>query len=262
MQNTRLMTFVSTLAGSILLLFMYSLPAQAQTQWEWLQPGLAYTVIPIESSNSLGKLHAFRFDLQDYQLQLTLAQDIDRKAASIHQLARSQNALLAINGGFFTPDRQLLGLRIQDSVEVSPLKKTSWWGVFYIKNNKPHIVAQRQYRSSQHIELAVQSGPRLVINGRIPSLKPGLAERSVICIDPQQRVILAATQHAPISTTDLAEILHKSAQRDGLGCENALNLDGGHSTQLFADIDKFRLNITGFSAITDALVVSPKDTNS
>jgi uncharacterized protein YigE (DUF2233 family) len=261
MQNSEVMTFLSTLAASILLLVMHSLPAQAQTQWKVLQPGLAYAVIPIEAANSEGELHAFRFDLQDYRLRLILARDIDRKAASVRQLARSQNALLAINGGFFTPDRQLLGLRIQDSVEVSPLKKTSWWGVFYIKNNKPHIVAQRQYRGNQHIELAVQSGPRLVINGRIPSLKPGLADRSVICIDQQQRVILAATQQAPISTTELAEILRKPTRENGLDCQNALNLDGGHSTQLFADIDKFRLSIAGFSAITDALVVMPKDTN-
>jgi exopolysaccharide biosynthesis protein len=44
----------------------------------------------------------------------------------------------------------------------------------------------------------------------------------------------------------------------GLGCMNALNLDGGSSTQLYAKTQDFSLSIPSFSAVTDAVVVVPK----
>ncbi|NKB46269.1 MAG: phosphodiester glycosidase family protein [Legionellales bacterium] len=235
----------------------FSLPAYAQTQWQVLQPGLEYAAIALKTEQASGKLHAFRFQLTDYQLHLAFAQDLKRKATTVRQLATHQRALVAINGGFFSPDHTMLGLRIQDGHQLSPLQATSWWGVFYIKKGKPRIVSQRQYHANDQINLAIQSGPRLLINGRIPKLKPGLAERSVICIDHKQRILLAITQNVPITTEDLAEQLRQPTHKGGLGCYQALNLDGGHSSQLFAHVDQFRLSITGFSAVTDALIVLP-----
>ena len=141
---------------------------------------------------------------------------------------------------------------------VSPFKSISWWGVFYIINGKPHIVAARNYRYSRNISFAIQTGPRLINNGKILPLKPGAAQRSAIGILPNNQVIILVTQDMRITTTQLAKIMQRPIKQGGLGCIYAINLDGGSSTQLYANINKFKLNLTSFAMVADTVLVSPR----
>ncbi len=242
----------------VLLLMVCSVQAKT-TQWQMLQPGLDYTSLSLANENSNGVLHAFKVNLQDYQLDLVFAQDHQAATASVSSLAKKSDALLAINGGFFTPQSQPLGLRIKNAKVRNPLKPTSWWGVFYVEDNQAHVASQKQYaQHRKQVNFAVQAGPRLVVDGRIPKLKAGNAERSAVCVLPNNNVILVATQNAYISTTDLAIILKRSQAQGGLGCRNALNLDGGHSTQLYAQVGGFKLNVANLSLVTDAIIVKAK----
>ena len=106
--------------------------------------------------------------------------------------------------------------------------------------------------------MAVQRGPRLVVNGSIPKLKPSIAERSAICVNGKGEVLIAATENLLIQPKDFAEHLRKSEGQGGLGCKTALNLDGGRSTQIFADIDSFHLNVSGINTVANAVAVYPK----
>lgn len=226
------------------------------TQWEEISPGLEYAKLPLPSISSYGKLHAFKINLQQYRMDLVLAKDYKKSASSAQKLARKSDAIIAINGGFFSPELKPLGLRIQNGRVRSHLKNTSWWGVFYINsNNLPHIVSQKRFRNSSNIEFAVQAGPRLVINNKIPNLRAGFAQRSALGITPTGEVVLVATENAPVSTTQLAEIMRRPEAEGGLACPNALNLDGGKSTQLYAKFDNFYLNIPNFSAVTDVIAI-------
>ena len=51
-----------------------------------------------------------------------------------------------------------------------------------------------------------------------------------------------------MTTRELAKML----KAPPLSCIDAINLDGGSSSQLFAHINSFRLNVHGFSNISDA----------
>jgi exopolysaccharide biosynthesis protein len=76
----------------------------------------------------------------------------------------------------------------------------------------------------------------LIVNGKILStLKPGLDSR-----------------------TAMAKTMVASQIEGGLGCINALNLDGGSSTQLYAKYGNFNLKVAGYSAVTDAILVLPR----
>lgn len=227
--------------------------------WQALQSGLDYTTIPIEDANNLpGKLHAFRIDLTQYQLNLGTASDLARNSASAQMFGTNYHALIAINGGFFTPGREMLGLRIMNGKVLSPIKPISWWSVFYIKNNQAYIVPSSAFQNTHDISFAVQSGPRLVINGNVPSLKPGIDERSALCITHDGKVVIAATENTPLATKELAKVLKQSNKNGGLACQNAINLDGGSSTQLYAKIQDFDLDIPNFNTVTDAVLVLPK----
>lgn len=235
----------------ILLLLRYTLAA---TGWRDLDPGLEYQDLNHGYLTPWSHIHAFRINLGEHQLSLIMAKDLALKHASVDEYAQHSKALITINGGFFDRDYQPLGLRINNKQQQSPLKQISWWGVFYIKNNKASISSVQRFNLDKTIEFAMQSGPRLLVNGRIPPLKPGRAERSALGITKEGNVIILITDNSPLSTLELAQLL----KAPPLDCVNALNLDGGSSSQLHADIGAFHLNVHGFSNVSDAIIVKEK----
>lgn len=225
------------------------------TTWETLSKGLEYTQLSAPQAPLGSKIHAFRIDLNYYRLDLALSEDLHQKSASVKSFAENTHALVAINGGFFDPDKNPLGLRMKKGEVKHNPKKTSWWGVFYVENGKPAIVPLSQFKTSPQVDFALQAGPRLVINGTIPSLKPGNHERSAIGITRDNKVIIAVTENALLTTTQLATVLQSPENKGGLNCRNALNLDGGSSSQLYANVADFNLHLPNYRQVTDAIVV-------
>ncbi|NNM58688.1 MAG: phosphodiester glycosidase family protein [Legionellales bacterium] len=242
----------------ILLITLYFTPISlADTEWQTLSNGLDYTNVTVNSAG--GKIHAFRVNLNDYKISLVRAKDYGSSSDNIINLALDAKGLIAINGGFFDPFHNELGLRIQDGQLLNPLRPISWWGVFYILNSThPYISSQQTFSLNPSINFAVQSGPRLVVDGSIPPLKDSYASRSALGIDKENRVIIAITENIAMTPNAFAAILQAPAEKDGLACYNALNLDGGSSSQLYAHINQFNLMIPSFSNIADAIVVSLK----
>jgi uncharacterized protein YigE (DUF2233 family) len=105
----------------------------------------------------------------------------------------------------------------------------------------------------------VQSGPRLLVDGQIPKqLRPGVANRSALGIRRNGQVVILATQNISLSTLELAQIMQRSEPENGLACWQALNLDGGSSTQLYAKVNDFMLSIPSFMPVADVVVVMPR----
>lgn len=242
----------------LILLSTIKLAFAVPTQWQTLEPGLQYTQVYPTPTFPLGAVHAFRIDLKKYRLDLAFTQNTSRPLILVKDLVQTQRALIGINGGFFNPKLMPLGLRIKEGQQISPLKKTSWWGVFYIKNKRAYIVTQKKFVKSKKIMFAIQSGPRLVINGQVPPLKPGWSFRSALGITNNGKIIIAITDHLPMSTRNFANVLRTSIQKGGLGCINALNLDGGSSSQLYAEVNNFQLDIPSFAPVSDAILVFPR----
>ena len=226
--------------------------AMASNGWRRLAPGIEYQDLVTTHFTPWSHIHAFRINLQKNTLSLATAKETHRDFASAEDYAKISHALIAINGGFFDKNYRPLGLRIRNYHQLSPLKSISWWGVFYTKQRRAYLSSANQFKQSEHIDFAIQSGPRLIINGRIPSLRAGQDERSALGITPEGTVILLVTEHAAMSTTSLARLM----QSPPLNCINALNLDGGSSSQLYANIKSFHLNVHGFSNVSDGIVVN------
>ena len=233
-------------------LFFLSMTSPALAHfWQTLAPGIEYQDLITSPLTPWAHIHAFRISLKQNQLDLITAKRFPQKNATINELAKKSHALIAINGGFFDQNFHPLGLRIKHHQAYNPLKRISWWGVFYIKNQRPFITSSHEYEASPLIDFAVQSGPRLIIDGHIPHLKPGIAERSALGITRQNKVIILVTDKAMLTTTELAHLLRASP----LSCINALNLDGGSSSQLVANLLTYHLDVHGFANLSDAIVV-------
>lgn len=232
--------------------------AHATTTWITLSPGFEYAKIQIADPAEERALHAFRVDLKFQRIESVLAKDFSITSASIRELAQRARATLAINGGFFAPDFQPLGVRVQNGKLRTPFKNTSWWGVFIIEDRKARVVAARDFHFDPRMTFAVQAGPRLVVDRQIPPLKSGDDDRSALGVTASGKVVIVITEHAPMETAALAELLRRPERENGLACVNALNLDGGHSSQLFASLGRFQLHIPNLSSLADAVVVRPR----
>lgn len=243
---------VAVLISTLIVLLVTTVVA-TPTYWRQLQPGIEYAKLTRLSGFHLGYVHAFRIDLTHNRLQLAIAEDHRDKIATVADLAEQDQAIIGINGGFFSQELRPLGLRISDYRQRNPLKSTPWWGIFYVLNQQPSIISRNQFRPSNQIQFAIQSGPRLLIKGKIPTLKGGVDTRTALGTTPDGKVVIAVTDHLMLTTAALARVMASH-----LGCDYALNLDGGSSSQLYVNTGKFKLAVPGLSAVTDAVLVIPK----
>lgn len=253
-QNIRQTPLLCLIVLVVLSCFYKTALAQTNERWQTLSPGVEYQDLEGGLLTPWSHIHVFRVDLKNNKLESVTAKNIGMNNASVDQISERTRALLGINGGFFDKQFRPLGLRISNKQQLSPLKRISWWGIFYIKNKVPKIASLRTFEQDTDIEFAVQSGPRLLINGKIPSLKVGSADRSALGITAEGKVILLVSTNAAMSTYELARFMKSPP----LNCVNAINLDGGSSSQLYAHIRNFQLNVRGFSNISDAVTVSAR----
>lgn len=137
----------------------------------------------------------------------------------------------AMNGGMFLRDQSPQGLFIKNTVAHTKLDTASGSGNFYLKPNgvfyitrdNKAIVCQTKDFTNINIKFATQSGPMLLINGEIhPAFKKGSANlniRNGVGILPDGKAVFAMSK-TEVNFHDFAEFFK------GLGCKNALYLDG------------------------------------
>jgi len=81
-----------------------------------------------------------------------------------------------------------------------------------------------------------------------------IAERTAVCAKGSVVVLVVTTK---VETTPFARFLADPLDQGGLGCPDALNLDGGPSTQLMVKLPALTLSVAGGWGVPNALVVSP-----
>lgn len=168
------------------------------------------------------------------------------------QWRQSTRSLAVVNGGFFDEKNHSLGLRQSGGKEITHLRHADW-GVFFIQNGKAHILHTKDFQNipKSGISEAVQCGPRLVVDGHPTDLKDQWARRTGVGIDANGKVLIAVSDHE-LSLRQWASFW---AAPQGLHCHQALNLDGGGSTQLSLDSPAVKANIDGSWPVPDVLTV-------
>ena len=169
----------------------------------------------------------------------------------------NKNTDVVINGAYFTPEVIPIGLLINKGTKLSRLHKTSWWSIFYLKNNLPNIVLPNSIDNLNKIDFAIQAGPRLIIRGRTPKLKEseGKTPRSAIGIDKSNNVILATSAPNVLFMKDWAMCLRN---KNGLDLISAMNLDGGSSSQMSFKKNGEQINYRGLSPVPSFILIKNK----
>jgi len=171
----------------------------------------------------------------------------------------------AMNAGMFEEDYSPVGLYVEDGKRLNRADlrggETNFHlkpnGVFWIGDKTAGVVETSRYLAHPPAaRFATQSGPMLVIDGRIhPKIRPtGESEkvRNGVCVRDGTNVLFAIS-NAPVTFHAFARLF-----KDGLGCANALFLDGSVSSlyapELERDDELWRIGpIVGVSAPAPAL---------
>jgi uncharacterized protein YigE (DUF2233 family) len=145
---------------------------------------------------------------------------------------QKKELLFATNGGMYKKDHSPQGLYIEKNKIISKIDTTSGNGNFYLKPNgifyftndkKVSICETTKFVENKNIEYATQSGPMLVIDGKIHnSFKENSTNiniRNGVGISPNNQVVFAMSKEE-INFYDFANYFKN------LGCKNALYLDG------------------------------------
>jgi hypothetical protein len=226
--------------------------AQQPPRFQVVAPGISYAAVevhPPDSDTFWG--HAFRIDLGEAELRLVPASG-QTPRQTVEQITAPFPAVVAVNGSFFDRDGRAMGLAVSDGRVLATGKRSSW-GALVVAGTEARIVLGSAISEPLAQRLVVQGLPRLVIGGQVPGLKPQVAERTAVCT-AGNRVTIVVVNKA--ETTAFARFLADPPEKAGLGCADALNLDGGPSTQLVVRLPSLTLSAPGWG-VPNALVAIP-----
>lgn len=150
-----------------------------------------------------------------------------------HLRSRREDLAFAMNAGMFKTDFTPLGLCISEGSEVAPINRAGgqgnfYWkpnGIFFIDDSGAHICKTENYRTVRlKVKLATQSGPMMVWEGMPHAeFKPTSTSRRIrnaVGIQSARAVVLVLSE-SPVTFHEMALLF-----RNGLGCNDALYLDG------------------------------------
>ncbi len=167
--------------------------------------------------------------------------------ASLAQGLKQENHILlfAMNAGMFDENERPIGYYVEDGKQLKKLNRRNGGGnfhlkpngVFYVKNGKPGVMETEAFaRSGIKPDYASQSGPMLVINGKI---HPKFSEtgtsrkmRNGVGIDAAGRAYFVISENA-VTFWEFASLF-----RDELKTDNALFFDGSVSSLYAPEINR------------------------
>ncbi|KAA2238107.1 phosphodiester glycosidase family protein [Salinarimonas soli] len=147
----------------------------------------------------------------------------------------------AVNGGMYDGHAAPVGLYVEEGRELKAASQANGPGNFHMKPNGVFYVAGRTagvmetgrfVASRIKADFATQSGPMLVLDGRIhPRIRADGTSRKLrngVGIRDGNTIVFANSER-PVTFHHFATLF-----RDVLGCRNALFLDGGTASSLLA----------------------------
>ena len=192
----------------------------------------AYTVCEVDPLRHTVRLYWNRPDGPPYAYLSDLPRDLEGGAGRL---------LFATNAGMFDSRLKPVGLYVERGRELVHANTRSGKGNFHMKPNGIFYISAGNAAISEtqvflkqrpQVDLATQSGPMLVMDGhlhpRFNRASTSLKLRTGVGVRADGKVIFAISQ-VPVSFESFARLF-----RDGQKCPNALFLDGGSASSLFA----------------------------
>lgn len=162
----------------------------------------------------------------------------------IHHNHPNQQLIFAMNAGMYDDKYAPIGYTVIDKQSVTPINLRQDEGNFYLKPNGVFywhkdgffIEESEQFAkksSNLSIDYATQSGPMLVIDGKLhPAFhanSSSLKIRNGVGVNCHNHTTAFVISREPVNFYDFASLF-----KDKLRCQNALFLDGGVASALYS----------------------------
>jgi uncharacterized protein YigE (DUF2233 family) len=234
-------------------------------EWQRLEHGFetARYRIPFESSVVSSEVLLLRVDPVRYSIHVVPAIKTGSLSSDVKTITTRFGGIAGINGNFFDPEGRALGVVVSNFVEKQKVQRggSVLSGVFFT-DGKRFGIAHRDDFQSAGIAEALQAGPRLIVNHEPVQVKQpdSGTRRSGIAITRSQQIILyATTVRFPGATLGQIQTMLLSPE---LQIVDALNLDGGGSSQLFVaklGANNEEVDIAGGDPVPVGLVIKRKN---
>lgn len=161
--------------------------------------------------------------------------------------SKGQTLVFATNGGMYKNDQSPQGLYIEKGKLLAPVDmKVEGYGNFYLQPNgiflitkkgEPMVIETAKWPEieADQVEYATQSGPMLLVNGKINSLlnkdSPNFHIRSGVGVDRDGDLVFIISNER-VRFYELARAFVE------MGCENALYLDGAISQTFLPEANR------------------------
>ena len=231
----------------------YPTPEPPDTGWQTMPSGVELRLIRVETGDVAERLAIVRLDPAGVHFRVHYDPAHPRPVEAWANLIRP---LLVINGGYFTPENETVGLLISDG-KAWGTPYENFAGMFAVTADGQVSIRwfrQRPYDPSEPLREAVQSFPVLVKPGGVMGFPADAddgrpARRSVVALDRQGRLLFVVAPRGYLSLHELAVFLADS----DLEVDVALNLDGGFSTGLWLETGESPLVINSLVPVPSVI---------
>lgn len=227
--------------------------------WRVIEPGLGEKLVPANAFKI--SIAAWRLDPARFRMRVAVQESLSGSA--VRDLRVSGDAVLAVNGGFFDIDREgrmsPSGFLVSGGQQLSALGEGAGSAVLYQRGDKLGVASAKDAADFANASDAVQAGPMVVD----PGGKNGIHgndfnrhDRTAICLTDAAVVVVVVK--GGLSLFELGYVLSAAEKDGGFGCERAINLDGGPSTQVSLAVGKHALDIEGTWRVQNAVLFERK----
>ncbi len=237
---------------------LVAIAALETAKFEEVQPGL--TVLRVEGDGRL-ILTAFRIDQKKFRLSPIVQTNPDGE--SVDAFGKREKAVLAINGGFFGEKETGKKLFAVGLLRIGGKELSGNWsksGGYLLFGKEGLAIAEHKSQAPERPATILQSKPLLIAPGGKWSMNTNQEiwrPRTLICLLPEGGALVLVVSGLGMSLYEAGWLLR--GQEDGgyFGCDSALALDGGGSTQLWVS-GRRDLSVAGETAVHNAIVVLPR----
>ena len=205
-------------------------------EWREVAPGVQTAEYKLGSNDVVFSKPVVLVRIDPKIVRFQVVQQLTDGGASLRAMTRSISGVVGINANFFDEAHQPLGLVFSEGQQLHGLQRggSVLTGIFLIRKGVPNII-HRDAWDPKDVQLAVQAGPRLLSDGRLIPVRAGqdTSRRSGVAITNDGKVLLFATvlRFPGASFEDITRMLMDPE----LNVRDALNFDGGGSSQLFVE---------------------------
>ncbi|MGI9352885.1 MAG: phosphodiester glycosidase family protein, partial [Rhizobiaceae bacterium] len=235
-----------------------AIKALGQSSWQALEDGL--DVMRIITGDGL-VVTSYRISPSRFNFDVVL-QD-DKKGSRAREIGEREGAVLVINGGFFA-ERDTGMLYSIGYLKLNGVVQSKGWndsgGLIVFKGDGLELIPTHKGIPKGDYDV-LQSKPMIIEPGGIWALGSNLGEtkhRTMVCRMANEQVIFILVTRSGLSLYEAGWMLRSSERGGFFGCDSAVALDGGRSTQVWYS-GRPDYSYSGIAPVQNFIVVRQRD---